>query len=92
MTELLSGSASVFFNTGEDLVTAGAHKHAGTGRNGQARIALGCERTKQGGGDAFTGACKDLAGDDVFAAAAHELSGLAGGEFDLFAGAAEGFG
>ena len=92
MTELLGGGASVFFNAGEDLVAAGAYEHTGTSRNGQARIALGGERTKQGGGDAFTGACKDLAGNDVFAAAAHELSGLAGGEFNLFAGAAEGFG
>ena len=56
------------------------------------RDSLGGERTEQGGGDAFTSACEYLSGDDVFAAAAHELSGFAGGEFDLFAGAAEGFG
>ena len=92
LAKFLSGGASIFFNAGEDLVAAGAHEHARTSRNGQACVALGCERTKHGGGDAFTGACEDLAGDDVFAAAAHELSGLAGGEFDLFAGAAEGLG
>ena len=92
LAEFLGGGAAVFFNTGEDLVAAGADEHAGTCRDGQAGIALGCERTEQSGGDAFTGACEDLTGDDVFTAAAHELPGLAGGKFDLFAGAAEGFG
>ena len=92
LAEFLGGGAAVFFNTGEDLVATGADEHAGTCRDGQAGIALGCERAEQSGGDAFTGACEDLTGDDVFTAAAHELPGLAGGKFDLFAGAAEGFG
>ena len=92
LAEFLGGGAAVFFNAGENLVATGAYEHTGTCRDGQTRIPLGGERTEQGGGDAFTGACEYLSGDDVFAAAAHELSGFAGGEFDLFAGAAEGFG
>ena len=44
--EFLSGGAAIFFNAGEDLVAAGAHEHAGTRRDGQACVALGCERTE----------------------------------------------